>query len=181
MNFLSQEPQEPQEQAKMKLEFCMFLGPSQRSCAILHVPRTVLKKGHFCTFLRTVLEKVSCFDAPTRLGTKGADLRGISNINLPFLVNQSFLVQKQNYKLAFRKLTKRQVEAIQTCLPSCYRHPNQASVNRLVVAFTKGIKTVCPTLKKAMKNTEATYTCALKCDQKQDGRGVRVVESSHLQ
>jgi len=67
-------------------------------------------------FLRTVLDKVSCFDAPTQLGTKGADLRGISNTNLPFLV-QSFLVQKQNYKLAFQKLTKRQVEAIQTCLP----------------------------------------------------------------
>jgi len=59
---------------------------------------------------------------------EGADLRGISNTNLPFLVNLSFLVHKQqNYKLAFRKLTKRQVEAIQTC-PSCYRHPNQASI-----------------------------------------------------
>jgi len=57
-------------------------------------------------FLRTVLEKVSCFDAPTRLVTKGADLREISNTNLSFLVNVSFLVQKQNYKLAFRKLTK---------------------------------------------------------------------------
>ena len=41
--------------------------------------------------------------------TWGADLRGISNTNLPFLLNQSFLVQKQNYKLASRKLTKRQV------------------------------------------------------------------------
>jgi len=68
-------------------------------------------------FLRTILEKVLCFDASTRLGTKGADLWGTSNTNLPFLVNQSFLVQKQNYKLASRKLTKRQVEAIQTCLP----------------------------------------------------------------
>jgi hypothetical protein len=36
---------------------------------------------------------------------------------LPFLATQSFLVQKQNYKLASRKLTNRQVEAIQTCLP----------------------------------------------------------------
>jgi len=68
-------------------------------------------------FLMTVLEKVSCFDAPARLGTKGADLRGISNTNLPFLVDHSFLVQKQNYKLSFQKLTKRQVEAIQTFLP----------------------------------------------------------------
>jgi len=54
---------------------------------------------------------------PARLGTKGTDLRGISHTNLPYLVNQSFLVQKQSYKLASRKLTKRQVEAIQN-LPS---------------------------------------------------------------
>ena len=75
----------------------------------------------------TVLKKVLCFDAPARLGTKGADLRGIANTNLPFLVNQPFLVHKQNYKLALLKLTKRQVEAIQTCLPLLLRHPNQAS------------------------------------------------------
>ena len=37
-------------------------------------------------------------------------------------------------------------------------------VNRLVVAYTKGIKTVCPTLMKAMKNKEATCICALECD-----------------
>jgi len=37
-------------------------------------------------------------------------------------------------------------------------------VNRLVVAYTKGIKTVCPTLMKAMKNKEAMCTCALECD-----------------
>ena len=37
---------------------------------ILHVPRTVLE--------------ISCCDAPARLGTKGADLQGISNKNLPF-------------------------------------------------------------------------------------------------
>ena len=37
-------------------------------------------------------------------------------------------------------------------------------VNRLVVAYTKGIKTVCPTLMKAIKNKEATYTCVLECD-----------------
>jgi len=83
---------------------------------ILHVSRTVLEKVHFCMSLRTIRENVSCCDAPARLGTKGADLWGLSNTNLPFLVNQSFLVQKQNYKLASRKLTKRQVEAIQSCL-----------------------------------------------------------------
>ena len=44
---------------------------------------------------------------PARLGTKGADLWVISNTNLPFLVNRSFLVQKQNYKLASQKLTQR--------------------------------------------------------------------------
>jgi len=27
----------------------------------LHVSRTVLEKVHFCMFLRTILEKVSCF------------------------------------------------------------------------------------------------------------------------
>jgi len=81
----------------------------------MHVPRTVLEKVHFCTFLRTILEKVACFDVPARLGTKGADLWGISNTNLPFIVNQSFLVQKPNYKLASRKLTTGEV--IQTCLP----------------------------------------------------------------
>ena len=37
-------------------------------------------------------------------------------------------------------------------------------VNRLVVTYTKGIKTVCPTSMKAMKNKEATCTCALECD-----------------
>jgi len=36
-------------------------------------------------------------------------------------------------------------------------------VNRLVVAYTMGIKNVCPTLIKAMKNKEATCTCALEC------------------
>ena len=63
------------------------------SYEISHFPRTVLEKVRFCMFLKTVVEKVSCFDAPTRLGTKGADLRGKPNANLPFLVNQSFLVQ----------------------------------------------------------------------------------------
>jgi len=37
-------------------------------------------------------------------------------------------------------------------------------VNRLVVADTKGIKTLCPTLMNIMKNKEATCTCALECD-----------------
>ena len=38
-------------------------------------------------------------------------------------------------------------------------------VNRLVVAYTtKGLKTVWFTLMKAMKNKEATCTCALECD-----------------
>ena len=55
------------------MKFCMFLGPSYRSYEILRVPRTVLEKVHFCMFLRTILEKVSCFDAPARLGTKGAN------------------------------------------------------------------------------------------------------------
>jgi len=34
-------------------------------------------------------------------------------------------------------------------------------VHRFVRAYTKGIKTVCPTL---MKNKEAKCTCALECD-----------------
>jgi len=38
-------------------------------------------------------------------------------------------------------------------------------VNRLVVAYTKGIKTMYPTLLKAITNKEATYTCVLECDQ----------------
>ena len=37
-------------------------------------------------------------------------------------------------------------------------------VSQLVRAYTKGIKTVCPTLMKAMKNKEAKCTCALECD-----------------
>jgi len=45
---------------------------------------------------------------PLRLGTKGANLQEIPHTNLPLLVNQSFLVQEQNYKLALLKLTKRQ-------------------------------------------------------------------------
>jgi len=60
-----------------KTTFCMFLGLSYRSYEILHVPRTVLEKVHFRMFLGTIPDKVSCFDAPARLGTKGADLRGI--------------------------------------------------------------------------------------------------------
>ena len=104
MNFFWESPRNPRSQAR------------NTQNEILHVPRTVLEKVHCCMFLRTILEKVSSFDAPARLGTKGADLSGISNSNLPFSVNQSFLVQKQNYKLASWKLTKRQVGAIETCL-----------------------------------------------------------------
>ena len=37
-------------------------------------------------------------------------------------------------------------------------------VNRLVVACTKGVKTVCTTLMKAMKTQETTCTFALKCN-----------------
>jgi len=48
-------------------------------------------------------------DALPRLGTKGADSREIPDTNLLLLVNQSFLVQEQNNKLALSKLTKRQV------------------------------------------------------------------------
>ena len=36
--------------------------------------------------------------------------------------------------------------------------------NRLVRVYTKGMKTVCPTLMKAVKNKEAKCTCALECD-----------------
>jgi len=61
-------------------------NPRNTQNEILHVPRTVLEKVHFCMFLNTILEKVSCFDAPARLGRKGANLWGISNTNLPFLV-----------------------------------------------------------------------------------------------
>jgi len=49
---------------------------------------------------------------PPRLGTKNADLLEILISNLPFLVDHSFLVQEQNYKLAFPQLTKRQVQAM---------------------------------------------------------------------
>jgi len=35
-------------------------------------------------------------------------------------------------------------------------------VNRLVVAYTKGVKTVCPIFMKAMKNKETTRTCAME-------------------
>jgi len=58
---------------------------------------------------------------PPRLGTKNADLLEIPISNLPFLVDHSFLVQEQNYKLAFPQLTKRQVQAMassSTKLPS---------------------------------------------------------------
>jgi len=78
------------------------------------VPRTFSQRKFIP---RTVLEKVSCFDTSCTAWYKRGRLEGISDTNLPFLVNQSFLVQKQNYKLASRKLTKRQVEAIQTCSP----------------------------------------------------------------
>ena len=37
-------------------------------------------------------------------------------------------------------------------------------VNQLVVVYTKGIKTVCLTLMKVMKNKEVTCTCVLECD-----------------
>jgi len=37
-------------------------------------------------------------------------------------------------------------------------------VNQLVVVYTKGIKTVCSTLMKVMKNKEVTCTCSLECD-----------------
>ena len=86
---------------------------------------------------RTVPEKVSCFNALTWLGTKGADLRGITNANLPFLVNMSFLVQKQTYELAFRKLPKRQVEAIQICLPLLLYVPKSGLSQVNVFAVSK--------------------------------------------
>jgi len=44
-----------------------------------------------------------------RLGTKGSDLPETPDTNSPFLVNQSFLVQEQNNKIALPKLTERQV------------------------------------------------------------------------
>jgi len=50
-----------------------------------------------------------CVTLPPQLGSKGADSQEISDTNLPLLVNQSFLVQDQNYKLALPKLTTRQV------------------------------------------------------------------------
>ena len=40
------------------------------------------------------------------------------------------------------------------------RPHEQTYANRLVVAYTKVIKTVCLTLMKSMKNKEATCTCA---------------------
>jgi len=83
----------------------------------LHVPRVPGEKVHFCMFQGLLQRKFRVLVHPARLGTKEADLRGISKTNLPFLVNRSSLEQKQNYKFAFRKLTKRQVEALQTCLP----------------------------------------------------------------
>ena len=102
------------------------------------------EKVHFYVS-RTVLEKVSCFGTPCTAWYKGARFTGdiiyqkqyhlsrtissiknniiyqkqyhLSKTHLPFLFHLFFLVQRQNHKLAFRKLTKRQVEAIQTCLP----------------------------------------------------------------
>jgi len=66
---------------------------------------------------RTVQEKVLSFGTPRMAGYKKGRFKGISNTNLPFLVNLSFLLQKQIYKLASRKLTEIPVEAIQICLP----------------------------------------------------------------
>ena len=43
---------------------------------------------------------------PPRLGTKVPDLQEIPDTNFPLLINQYFLVQEQNYKLALPELTK---------------------------------------------------------------------------
>jgi len=61
-----------------------------------------MRESSFFLFLGLSQSRFRVLVHPTRLGTKGADLRGISNTNLPFLVNLSFLVQKAK---------------IQTCLP----------------------------------------------------------------
>jgi len=64
---------------------------------------------------------------PPHLGTKGADLQEMSDTNLPLLVNQSFLVQEQNYKLASQCWLKGNLKQYKLDLPSSYRHPNHAS------------------------------------------------------
>ena len=119
-----------------KISFCVFLGFLglflREKSSFLHVPRTVL-------------EKVSCFDTPCTAWYKRGRLWGISNTNLPVLVNQYFLVQKQNYKLASQKLTKRQVEAIQTCLPLLLCTPQSGLLHIhtwiYILCCTKYIKT----------------------------------------
>jgi len=76
---------------------------------------------------RTVLEKVSCFDTPRTAWYKRGRLGGISSTSLPFLVNQSFLVQKQITNLLSENWTKGKLKQYKLAFSSCYRQPNQAT------------------------------------------------------
>jgi hypothetical protein len=56
-----------------------------------------------------VLAISKSLDAAPQLFTNGADLQEMSDTNLPYLVNQSLLVQEKNKKYALPKLSKMQV------------------------------------------------------------------------
>ena len=94
---------------------------------ILHVPRPVLEKLHFCMSLRNVLKKVSCFDAPARLGAKGADY-GEYQIQTCLSSSTSLFWYKSKITNFFSESwLKGKLKQYKLAFPSCYRHPNQAS------------------------------------------------------
>jgi len=109
--------------------FLEFLGQSQWESSFLHVPRTVL-------------EKVSCFDAPARLGTKGVDLRGISNTNCLSYSTSLFWYKSKITNLPSESWLKGKLKQYKIAFLSCYRHANQASVKSVMGQGTRWIDSV---------------------------------------
>ena len=78
-------------------------------------------------FLRTILEKVSCFDAPARLGTKGANYGEYQIQTCLSLSTSLFWYKSKITNLPPENWLKGKLKQYKLALPSCYRHPNQAT------------------------------------------------------
>ena len=112
MDFLQEGPRNMQN-------FITSLGRSQEHQKL----KFACSQGSQDFIPRTVLEKVSCFDTPRTAWYKRGRLE---KYQIQTCLSQSaslFLYKKQNYKLVSRKLTKRQVATIQTCLPLLLQTP----------------------------------------------------------
>jgi len=113
----------------------------------------------------------SCYDVRPRLHCSSLPLRPMCALSIP-CTNRPFKCKMQGcnmyvwtYSMKTHYADNRQgAEMSEDVKNQVLLKPHERTyVNRLVVAYTKGIKTVCPTLMKAIKNKEATYTYVLEC------------------